>query len=81
MTTLVDVDDRATGELMAQFYSAAPGIEFSEAVQHAHEVTRRQYPQPFFWADFQLTGADASFAKGIRTKKVSAAKHKAAGGP
>jgi len=57
VTTLWKVDDRASFVLMREFYarlkSAAPG----EALSGAQRETLRQFPHPFAWAAYGLTGA------------------------
>jgi len=57
VTTLWKVDDRASFVLMRDFYArlktAAPG----EALSLAQRETLRQFPHPFAWAAYGLTGA------------------------
>src|SRR5207237_9166353 len=56
VTTLWKVDDRASFVLMREFYvrlkTAAPG----EALSLAQRETLRQFPHPFAWAGYGLTG-------------------------
>ena len=57
VTTLWKVDDRASFVLMREFYvrlkTTAPG----EALSLAQRETLRQFPHPFAWAGYGLTGA------------------------
>lgn len=51
------VDDKATGELMAAFYKYLKrGMSKAEALRAAQSDTRRNHPDPFYWASFVLTG-------------------------
>lgn len=51
------VDDRATGVLMKHFYrNMLEGVPKREALRQAQIETRREFPHPFFWAAFFLTG-------------------------
>lgn len=47
VTTLWNVDDKATAQLMEQFYRAVPGTPFSEALRQALIATRRSFPIPY----------------------------------
>ncbi|HEX4328906.1 MAG TPA: CHAT domain-containing protein [Burkholderiales bacterium] len=56
VASLWSVDDRATGELMTAFYRNLPTMNKDEALRQAQLSTRANFPHPFFWAAFQLTG-------------------------
>ena len=57
IASLWNVDDRATGLLMKQFYSHwQQGMNKAEALQQAQKDLRETYPHPYFWAAFSLTG-------------------------
>lgn len=57
VASLWQVDDKATGELMASFYDfMRGGADKRTALRAAQLKTMKAYPQPFFWAAFQLTG-------------------------
>ena len=51
------VDDLATAELMKRFYqNLLKGVPKRDALRQAQIETRRQFPHPFYWAAFFLTG-------------------------
>jgi CHAT domain-containing protein len=57
MVSLWRVDDRSTKDLMVHFYRAY--LEHGNkglALQSAMAETRRQYPEPKYWAAFTLVG-------------------------
>jgi CHAT domain-containing protein len=56
VSTLWKVDDRATRDLMLDFYSRLSTTEKSEALREAQRNARKNYPHPYYWASFQLTG-------------------------
>jgi len=56
ITTLWKVEDRATYELMREFHSQLKGQGPAHALRQAQRTTMRDYPHPFFWAAFGLTG-------------------------
>jgi CHAT domain-containing protein/Tfp pilus assembly protein PilF len=56
ITTLWKVNDRASYELMREFYSNLKTMKKSEALRQAQLKTMNQFPQPFFWAAYGLTG-------------------------
>jgi len=57
IATLWNVDDEATSFLMARFYShLQAGLSKAGALRQAQNDTREQYPDPFFWAGFVLSG-------------------------
>ena len=56
VASLWKVDDRATAELMTRFYKELPGSDKVEALRKAQLETKKNYPHPYYWASFQLTG-------------------------
>lgn len=57
VSSLWAVDDEATSGLMTAFYQGLPALGARQALRHAQLQTLRQYPHPFFWSAFFLTGA------------------------
>ena len=56
ITTLWKVDDRASFELMREFYANLKTMTKSEALRQAQMTTMRQFTHPFYWAAYVLTG-------------------------
>lgn len=56
VASLWRVDDRATARLMRDFYRNLASMDTVEALRQAQLAGRREFPHPFFWAAFQLTG-------------------------
>jgi CHAT domain-containing protein len=57
ITTLWQVNDRASYELMQEFYRhLKAGQAKAEALRQAQLATLAKYPHPYFWAAYQLTG-------------------------
>jgi len=57
ITTLWKVNDRASYELMGEFYrQLKAGRDKSEALRQAQLTTLQKYPHPYYWAAYQLTG-------------------------
>ncbi len=57
ITTLWKVNDRASYELMREFYkNLKDGKDKAEALRQAQLATLEKYPHPYFWAAYQLTG-------------------------
>lgn len=57
ITTLWQVNDRASYELMLAFYqSLKAGQSKAEALRQAQLATLQRYPHPYYWAAYQLTG-------------------------
>ncbi|WP_269532783.1 CHAT domain-containing protein [Chitinimonas sp. BJYL2] len=56
VSSLWEVDDAATAELMTQFYAAFRTHDKREALRQAQLATMKKYPHPFFWASFYLMG-------------------------
>jgi CHAT domain-containing protein len=56
VASLWEVDDRATSLLMTEFYANLKKTDKREALRQAQLSVKKQYPHPFYWAAFQLTG-------------------------
>lgn len=56
ITTLWKVDDRASYELMREFYANLKTMTKSEALRQAQLKTMQQFSHPYYWAAYQLTG-------------------------
>jgi len=56
ITTLWKVNDRASYEVTRAFYANLKNVKKSEALRQAQLKTMAQFPEPFFWAAFSLTG-------------------------
>jgi CHAT domain-containing protein/tetratricopeptide (TPR) repeat protein len=57
IASLWNVDDAATGLLMEKFYTHwQAGMSKAEALKQAQIEVRKDYPHPYFWAAFSLTG-------------------------
>jgi CHAT domain-containing protein len=56
VTTLWKVNDRAGYELMREFYRHLKMTNKSEALRRAQLKTMEQFPEPFYWAAYGLTG-------------------------
>ena len=56
VTTLWKVSDRASYELMREFYRHLKTGKKSEALRQAQLMTMKEFPEPFYWAAFGLTG-------------------------
>lgn len=57
LSSLWQVDDLATSDLMKRFYTnLIDGMAKREALRQAQLDTRKEFPHPFFWAAFFLTG-------------------------
>jgi CHAT domain-containing protein len=57
ITTLWQVNDRASYELMRAFYQGLKaGQSKIEALRRAQLATLQRYPHPYYWAAYQLTG-------------------------
>ena len=56
VTTLWKVDDRASYRLMEHFYGALATAGPAAALRQAQHATMGQFPHPFAWAAFGLTG-------------------------
>jgi CHAT domain-containing protein len=56
VTTLWKVSDRASYELMREFYQHLKTAKKSDALRQAQLKTMKQFPEPFYWAAYGLTG-------------------------
>jgi CHAT domain-containing protein len=57
MASLWSVDDKVTGLLMERFYThLRSGMTKAEALRQAQMDVRAEYPHPYYWAAFVLTG-------------------------
>ena len=56
VASLWEVDDAATEKLMVSFYGKLDGHNKREALRLAQIEIRKSYPQPAFWAAFQVVG-------------------------
>jgi len=56
VTTLWKVNDRSSYELMREFYQHLKTSKKSEALRQAQLRTMKEFPEPFYWAAYQLTG-------------------------
>ena len=56
VTTLWKVDDRASFRLMEHFYSDLETAGPAAALRQAQRATMSEFPHPFAWAAFGLTG-------------------------
>ncbi len=57
VTTLWKVDDRASFRLMEHFYAKLDADGPAEALRRAQRATMAEFPHPFAWAGFGLTGS------------------------
>ncbi len=57
VASLWKVDDLATSRLMQRFYDHLERGNKRDALRQAQRETMKEYPHPFFWAAFQLTGS------------------------
>ena len=56
VTTLLKVDDRASFALMREFYDGLAKADTGLARQAAQRAAMKEFPHPFAWAAFGLTG-------------------------
>jgi CHAT domain-containing protein len=56
VASLWTVDDMAASQLMTRFYQELDKSDKREALRTAQLETKKQYPHPYYWASFQLTG-------------------------
>ncbi len=57
VSTLWSVDDQATAFLMPSFYKNLAAMPKNKALQQAQIETMKRFPNPYYWAAFNLTGA------------------------
>jgi len=56
IATLWKVNDRSSYELMREFYANLRSMKKADALRRAQLKTMEEFPQPFFWAAYELTG-------------------------
>jgi CHAT domain-containing protein len=56
VSSLWEVDDDATRDLMLRFYKELKSNNKARALQKAQLRVMKKYPHPYYWAAFQLTG-------------------------
>jgi CHAT domain-containing protein len=56
ITTLWKVDDRASYTLMREFYDRLEKADAAVSLQAAQRAAMKEFPHPFAWAGFGLTG-------------------------
>ena len=56
VASLWEVDDAATAQLMEAFYRNLGHGDKREALRLAQIETRARYPQPWYWAAFNVLG-------------------------
>jgi CHAT domain-containing protein len=56
ITTLWKVNDRSSYELMREFYQHLKSSKKVEALRQAQLTTMKEFPEPFYWAAYELTG-------------------------
>jgi CHAT domain-containing protein len=56
VASLWKVDDVATSQLMAEFYSRLGSTGKREALREAQLIVKAQYKHPYYWAAFHITG-------------------------
>jgi CHAT domain-containing protein len=56
VSSLWEVDDDATRDLMLRFYRELKSNNKARALQKAQLRVMKKYPHPYYWAAFQLTG-------------------------
>lgn len=57
VASLWKVDDLATSYLMTRFYDQLKAGDKREALRQAQRDTMKEFPHPFYWGAFQLTGS------------------------
>jgi CHAT domain-containing protein len=57
ISSLWQVDDEATRDLMVNFYTNLSTMSKDAALRQAQIKIKRQYPDPYYWAAFLLTGS------------------------
>ena len=57
ISSLWQVDDEATRDLMVNFYNNLSKMSKDEALRQAQLRIKKQYPHPYYWAAFLLTGS------------------------
>lgn len=74
IASLWSVDDAATALLMERFYTyLRGGMSKAQALQQAQFDVRAQYPNPYYWASFVLTGDTGAFLESAPTTAIKPA--------
>jgi CHAT domain-containing protein/Tfp pilus assembly protein PilF len=72
IASLWSVDDEATALLMEHFYTRLrEGMGKAQALQAAQNEVRQEYPHPYYWAAFVLTGDAGLYAQPGNVDRVS----------
>lgn len=56
ISSLWEVDDKATYMMMTRFYGELDKAPKAEALRKAQLAVKTKFPHPYYWASFQLTG-------------------------
>ena len=56
VSSLWKIDDRATRDLMVEFYKNLRKTDKQEALRQAQLTIKKRYEHPYYWAAFQLSG-------------------------
>jgi tetratricopeptide (TPR) repeat protein len=68
VASLWSVDDRSTGLLMERFYThLREGMDKAEALRQAQLEVRAEYPNPYYWSAFVLSGGGGKLGDISRT--------------
>jgi CHAT domain-containing protein/SpoVK/Ycf46/Vps4 family AAA+-type ATPase/Tfp pilus assembly protein PilF len=71
MASLWSVDDKVTGLLMERFYTyLRSGMTKAQALRMAQMEVRAEYPHPYYWAAFVLTGDGAEMTNNFQTVRA-----------
>ena len=66
VATLWSVNEQPTAELMVSFHTYLnAGLSKAKALQQAQRDTRRKYPDPYYWAGFNLSGLPGNIALAV----------------
>jgi CHAT domain-containing protein len=57
ISSLWQVDDETTRDIMVNFYTNLSKMSKDEALRQAQLKVKKQYPHPYYWAAFLLTGS------------------------
>jgi len=73
IASLWSVDDRSTGLLMEHFYThLRVGMGKAEALRQAQLEVRTEYPNPYFWSAFVLSGDGGALGAPKRSEQGTA---------
>jgi CHAT domain-containing protein/tetratricopeptide (TPR) repeat protein len=72
IASLWTVDDKATALLMEHLYThLRDGMDKAEALQQAQLEVREEYPHPYYWAAFVLTGDPGEVAGKVAVSEAT----------